>query len=373
MGAHPNRPPSRKGLALFAAVAALTFPGWARAQADPPQIAAELLEPHLVDIGGGRRLNLHCIGSGSPVVVFEQGGEGFISNWARVQPAATALTRTCFYDRAGFGYSDPPDKPVTAISVTDDLHALLRAAGVKGPVVLVGHSVGGFYATMYADRFPAQVVGLVLVDPGFSGQGPSPTTERDQANIRRGEGYLVSCAALAREGRLTQANLKENRCYALPADATPPEARYILHAVTRPYWYEAEESQSVNYSTAADGLSVSQRQETEARHGFGAMPMIVLSSDIPSADDWWSDAEKADIARRWRAGHEQLAARSSRGRWIVVPGSRHFIQKDRPQAVIDAITKVVREARGGGAGAAAADGLNLRSIPVGSARTARLR
>jgi pimeloyl-ACP methyl ester carboxylesterase len=331
--------------ALVFGLALLGLSSTAWAQAKPAAMPAELVQPHLVDIGGGRRLNFHCIGSGSPTIVFSQGGDGMISNWAKVQPAASALTRTCFYDRAGFGYSDPPDKPVTALSETDDLHALLRRAGIKGAVVLVGHSIGGFYATMYADRFPREVAGLVLVDPGFSGQQMHLTPEREQAYIRRGEGYLVACAALAREGRLTQANLAENRCFPLPRNSTPQEVPYILHAIVRPYWYEAEESQSVNYFSGDDGPSVSHRQETEASHAFGDMPMVVLSADHFEGDDWQTEAEKQASGKHWRAGHQKLATRSSRGRWTIVPNSDHYIQKTQPRAVIDAIDDVVRAVR----------------------------
>jgi pimeloyl-ACP methyl ester carboxylesterase len=309
---------------------------------------AELLQPRRLDIGGGRRLNFRCVGSGSPTVVFEQGGEGFISNWAKVQPAVSALTRTCVYDRAGFGYSDPPDQPVTAISVTDDLRAALDKAGLRQPVVLAGHSVGGFYATMFANRFPARVAGLVLVDPGFSGQELLLSTQRQlvvQANIRRGEGYLMRCAALARERALTADNLAQNRCITPPAGSTPEEMRYIVHAITRPHWYEAEHSQSVNYFSGDAEPSVSHAQEMKASRSFGDLPMIVLSREKVLPAPWRTAEENEAGLRNWLAGHQKLAARSSRGRWTVVPGSDHFIQKDKPQAVIDAIAEVVAAAR----------------------------
>lgn len=315
-------------------------------------IAPELLEPHLVRLADGRRLNLHCVGSGSPTVVFEQGGDGMIFNWAKVQPAVAAVARTCFYDRGGFGWSDPPLYPVTARSVTDDLHALLGRAGIRGPVILVGHSIGGFYATMYADRYPSEVDGLVLVDPGFSGQGLGMTAEREafgQANVRRGEGYLLRCAELARTGRLATANLAENRCFSLPADADEPTARrYALHAITSPHWYEAEHSQSVNYFSGDGELSVSHRQERDAARSFGAMPLVVLSRDRVESDSWRTAEEAVAFREHWRAGHAALASRSSRGRFAIVPGAGHFIQKDQPEAVIDAILEVLDMVRTGG-------------------------
>lgn len=342
---------SRRPIACLAALfLALGF----QASAAPPASAIThgLLEPRLVRLPDGRRLNFRCAGSGSPTIVFEQGAEGMIFNWAKVQPAVSAMTRTCFYDRGGFGWSDPPRYPVTAQSVTDDLHTLLDRAGIKRPLILVGHSIGGFYATMYADRYPSEVAGLVLVDPGFSGQTLGLSPERQafgQANVRRGEAYLLRCAELARTGRLTAANLADNRCFSLPADAADPKPRrYALHAVTKPHWYEAEHSQSVNYFSGDGDLSVSHRQERDASRRFGAMPLIVLSRDHVENDSWRTPEERAAFQEQWRAGHVALAGRSSRGRFEIVPRSGHFIQKDRPEAVIDAVREVLRLVRAGG-------------------------
>jgi pimeloyl-ACP methyl ester carboxylesterase len=324
--------------------------------AQPAGMDPQLLKPHLVRLADGRRINVHCVGRGSPAVVFLQGGEGMIFNWAKVQPAVSAITRTCLYDRGGFGWSDPPRYPVTALTVTDELHDVLSRAGVREPVVLVGHSIGGFYATMYADRFPQAVAAMVLVDPGFAGQSSGAEGERavvEQGNFRRGEGDLVRCAELARRGKLDAGNLAEHHCYTLPSDARDAAtAAYALHAITGPHWYEAEHSQSVNYFSADGDLSVSHQQERDAARSFADMPLVVLSRDIWVDAPWRSPADAQSYRDRWRAGHVALAARSSRGRFAIVPGSDHFIQKDQPDAVIDAIREVVTAVRDGGRTAA---------------------
>jgi pimeloyl-ACP methyl ester carboxylesterase len=204
---------------------------------------------------------------------------------------------------------------------------------------------------MYADRFPGEVAGLVLVDPGFAGQGSGMTGARgdaDQANIRRGEGYLLRCAELARQRRLAATNLDRNRCFPVPDDAPGPQGRaYALHAVTGAGWYEAEHSQSVNYFSGDDELSVAHAQERAAARSFGDMPLVVLSREQVMSSGWRTPQEEQQVLERWRAGHRALAARSTRGRFEIVPGAGHFIQKDRPEAVIAAIREVVMEARTG--------------------------
>ncbi len=336
-------------LALLCTLVLLLTPISAVAQARSTSIDPRVLQPSYVLVEPGRRLSFNCIGSGAPTVVFEQGGEGMIFNWAKVQPALSQLTRTCFYDRAGFGWSDPPNYPVTGVSVTDDLRKLLAAARVEGPIVLVGHSIGGFYATLFADRFPAQVAGLVLVDPGFAGQdlGASPAVRaRDQLGMRRGEGNLLRCAELARLQRLSVSNLTANQCFPLPTDvATDEERLYALNAITRPHWYLAEHSQSVNYFSSDEELSVSHKQERDAAQPFGEMPVVVISAGSVEEHAWRAKPEVSDEHRRWIAGHAALAARSTNGRHQVVTGAGHFIQKDQPDVVIAAVREVVEKLR----------------------------
>jgi pimeloyl-ACP methyl ester carboxylesterase len=123
----------------------------------------------LVTLPGGRHLNLFCMGSGTPVVVFEAGGGDDSLSFRRVQGRLAAITPVCSYDRAGMGFSDPSDAPSTASHVVNDLHALIRQAAIPLPVVLVGHSDGGLYVAFYAADFPHDVAGMVLIDPDRPG------------------------------------------------------------------------------------------------------------------------------------------------------------------------------------------------------------
>jgi pimeloyl-ACP methyl ester carboxylesterase len=119
---------------------------------------------HLVDVGG-RRLYVHCTGSGSPTVVLVSGLAETSVYWGGwIAPAVAQKTTVCAYDRAGQGWSDPPASPQDGMAVATDLHTLLANAQIPGPYVVVGHSTGGVYSRIFAARYPDQVAGMVLLD-----------------------------------------------------------------------------------------------------------------------------------------------------------------------------------------------------------------
>ena len=125
----------------------------------------------LFDVNG-HQIYLSCVGTGSPTVVLESGGNDPAAPWFAIERAVAPFTRVCAYDRpntAGSA-SDPVPTPVTVQDAVDDLHALLAAANVPGPYVLVGHSLGGLINRLYASTYPDEVVGLVLVDASHEEQ-----------------------------------------------------------------------------------------------------------------------------------------------------------------------------------------------------------
>jgi pimeloyl-ACP methyl ester carboxylesterase len=156
------------------------------ARAAPPTVSVTQGDfAGLVDIGAGRRLYLECRGTGSPVVVLEAGYRSSARIWSQdlhqaavprtmVLAGVAAFTRVCAYDRPGTvvslndnvrpSRSDPIPMPRTAPDVVADLHALLSAAGVPGPYVFAGHSLGGLFVRLYASTYPHDVRGLILVD-----------------------------------------------------------------------------------------------------------------------------------------------------------------------------------------------------------------
>ena len=287
----------------------------------------------MVDIGNGRKLNLYCVGSGSPTVIFDSGlgvGSGTLS-WNRVQPSVARFTRACSYDRAGYGFSDPGPLPRDSDAIVSDLRALLDRAGIAPPYILVAHSIAGLYEPLFADHYAQDVAGMVLVDPSAAGQEElmasqlpkySAYEEAQAANLHKCADDPTQRACVEPDDPHLSATL----------NAT---IRAMLRAPTA--WADpASEFDSIE----KDGSEVS-----SAAHGYGAMPLIVLTSleNIKTMQALMgaSNSQITVVSNSWSALHDQIAAQSTRGINCVVPNAGHFIQTDKPDVVIDAIREVM--------------------------------
>ena len=136
----------------------------------------------LVD-AGGFRLNLYCMGSGSPAVVFDSGWGDWAPVWSKVQPEVAKWTRACSYDRAGAGFSDPGPMPRTSVRIARELHTALHRANIAGPYILVGNAFGGDNVRTFADLYMDEVAGLVLDDADSGDVRPkTPAIARNTSN-----------------------------------------------------------------------------------------------------------------------------------------------------------------------------------------------
>jgi pimeloyl-ACP methyl ester carboxylesterase len=152
----------RLALGSFALLAAWCVTGLAMAAGSwgtPPR-------GEMVNVDG-RQQRIVCEGqavAGVPIVVFESGIYSGSADWGYIQPEIAKGGRTCSYDRAGMGWSEPSKNPRDSASMARELHQLLEAAGERGPYVLVGHSMAGLLTRAFLSQFPNDVAGLVLID-----------------------------------------------------------------------------------------------------------------------------------------------------------------------------------------------------------------
>ena len=300
-------------------------------------------KPHrLVDVGG-RKMNLYCSGQGATTVVFDapSGDAGW--NWFKVQPAVAKHTRACVFDRAGLGFSDPAKRPNTSENVAEDLHKLLAGAGVKPPYVLVGNSLGGANVQVYAYRYPAEVKGLVLVEPQHEDE-TSRLDKASQGNLQKVYAMVAQqnkyCLAAAEKGFRPGSEERMN-CVGNPADVYGPAlGAAVASATSRPaYWRTAIDEW--------DAIKVSDEQLRKLRRPFGDLPVVVLTRGVSpyavpgkpqSALNKAMEDENAAIQK-------ETAALSTRGRQRVVPGAGHVIHADKPEAVVEAVLEVLGQVK----------------------------
>jgi pimeloyl-ACP methyl ester carboxylesterase len=291
----------------------------------------------LVDIGG-RRINLHCLGDGGPTVVLMAGLSSWSAVWYKTEPAIAKMTRVCAFDRAGYGFSDPAPRPQILSEVVDDLHAALIAGSIPGPYVLVGHSLGGLEARVYAQRWPKEVVGMVLDDTSPAGEGLIDEDQPGFDEVVGRESYAAGklhCALLAAHGPLEPSRPEYKDCsFTLPSD-TPAAFRKIAPQFYTAYYFADQVSLMSSVFT--------HRYDSVDRRGLGAMPLVVLSAD----NSWGAPAGAPFSQAYWVALHEALAHLSSRGVHRIIH-SGHEIQLEEPQVVIEAVDEVLRELQTGG-------------------------
>jgi pimeloyl-ACP methyl ester carboxylesterase len=280
------------------------------------------LEGRLLDVGG-HTMHIDCTGEGSPTVILDSGlGDSYLS-WRKVQPEIAKFTRVCSYDRAGLGYSEPSSQPRTSKVIAEELHALLQAASVSPPYVIVGHSMGGYDVRVYTSRYRNEIVGMVLVDASHPDQ-----ENRFPAELKNMEG------SWHREAQFIASTMP----FGIPRLLGLCDNDAVTRAANC-NWHSARE-QLAEMSAFPDSAA-----ETAQTGSLSDLPLAVLSHDPdkPSSDLPPDLAKSTNEA--WEKMQEQLAHLSTRGTQTVAKNSSHYIQIDRPDVVIDAVRNVVGQAR----------------------------
>jgi pimeloyl-ACP methyl ester carboxylesterase len=286
----------------------------------------------LVDIGTCV-LHVHVQGEGAPAVILEAGIAATSLSWALVESDLAACCRVVTYDRAGLGWSGPARSPRTPGVIAQELRTALQVLGVNGPFVLVGHSFGGIVVQSFARRFPAEVRGLVLLDP-FDPAEWCPLSPQRKAMLDRGIRLSRRGAFLARMG-VVRASLR----FLLAGNQIIPRLAARL-------------------SSGHGGSSLTGRLAGEVRklprelwpaiawHWCQAKNFEGMARHLESLAE--SAAEAADIQLEESLPVSVLLAEDGGERqfpsaWDVqrLPGSGHWVQLDRPDLVVAAVKRTI--------------------------------
>jgi len=291
----------------------------------------------LVDVGG-HCLHIMAAGEGSPVVIFEAGGAGWSLDWYPVLVEVGKFTRACAYDRAGYGWSEPGPLPRASGQITSELHALLVNAGLEPPFVLVGASFGGHTVRLFADRYPAEAAGMILVDArheDIDSKMP-PAWQKLQQNGRNM--YQVMGMA-SRAGLLKWLGR-------IMGDRAEPPALQVLPPELRPVYLEAGYQPKYFESNLAELASVaeSDAQVRESR-SIRNLPLVVVRHGMPDLFAQMPADQAAEAEQVWQALQTDLLTISSNNRLMVAETSGHNIPLDQPGLVVEVIQEMVDQYR----------------------------
>ena len=254
-----------------------------------------------VDIGG-RRLYLESMGAGTPPVVFESGSACGAASLRNLALAVQHFTRAICYDRAGIDQSDPAPTPRTSRDIADDLHRLLDTAAVTPPYLLVGHSIAGLHLRVYAQRYPSDVAGMVLLD----------VVHPDQWQRELG---------------------------LLPApDANEPSALTVMRRTITAEW--------ADQTNTAEGLDIAgSAAQVRAAGTLDAIPLVVITAGIDTWEAGFPREVAAELEQDWRWMQHELVALSTRSRQVLATESDHSIQDCQPELVVAEIHRLVELVR----------------------------
>jgi pimeloyl-ACP methyl ester carboxylesterase len=263
----------------------------------------------MVDIGT-HRLHTVVIGEGSPAVVIDGGIGEQCGGYRALQDRIASSTTVVTYDRAGYGSSEAGPLPRDSGTAADELRALLTELNIPGPYVLVGHSLGGLNVEVYANRYPNDVAGMVLLDP----PPLSFVLGRDFATLMSmAEQMTVEWQAIADRG--ADSEDAQERAEAVFFRMLASEHREMFDTSAR----------------LAEGIET-----------FGDIPLVVIAAGVPNP---MFGEDAVAYQKYWIEQSRVLSAKSRRGEFVLAKESTHQLHIDAANLVAERVLSVLEEAR----------------------------
>jgi pimeloyl-ACP methyl ester carboxylesterase len=288
-------------------------------------------------------MHVHQLGYGVPPIILEAGIAASSLNWSILQPKLAALASTFSYDRAGFGWSTSTGRQCRLSQMAEELHQWIDTLRVPKPYVLVGHSYAAYILRVYAQRFPEELAGIILIDPLTPEEWIKPRRFQ-RWQLRRGVWFSRVGAALGSIGvnrfclwLLQRGNSAVPRrvlsVFGARASETghrilgelaklPPETVRLI----RERWSHAEFFLTMaRYIRTLPAAAAEASQSQVPAH----IPVTVISG-----------AHQPPVRM---AEHQAVAAHSLHGRHLVAANSAHWIHLDQPELIVEAFCEMAEK------------------------------
>ena len=262
------------------------------------------------------KIHLHCVGEGSPIIVFDSGVGGSHMDWINVQSSAGELTQACSYDRSGYGWSEMGIKPRTSKRIVNELTQLLKKAKKEPPYILVGHSFGGLNMQLFARANPDNVIGLILIDSIHVEQ------------YKRFEDAGIEIPTVNTTRFLLGSKDQVTR-------GMPEEYKDIAYKLVR-----SDKALSSMFNELRN-INIS----TEEIKNANEMPDIPVTV-ITHGKKVWDSAMFKNMEEIWLELQAKLSKSTSKGKLLVAEESGHNIHLNQPKLILDEIIIILKKNKG---------------------------
>jgi len=274
---------------------------------------------------GGFKLHINCSGSGEPTVILDAGMGSFSTFWTFVQQGVEKFTQVCSYDRAGLGWSEKSPNPRTSKYIAEELHRLLNIE-THPPYLLVGHSFGGINMRLYANTYPEEVFGVILVDSAQEKQ------EDRFADLQIRFPFLRPTLL----ERMLESNifvyLGIRRLYDTLNGTSYPEP---INDVIMAKMLSSKHLTTDEFTPYKESL----KQVGESHNSLDNKPLTVISRGKEDDDS----EHMKEVGKIWNVCQNELAQHSKICKRVTAEKSGHMINLEQPEIIIDAIRDMVDE------------------------------
>lgn len=282
----------------------------------------------LVD-AGGYNLHLVKVGTGSPTILLEAGSGETSLSWRQIPDELAEFATVVSYDRAGYAWSEPANSDRTGENIVRELHTALEKEGIHGPYLLVGHSLGGMYARLFAETYRDEVVGLVLID------ARPEDDARDTAEILKQEKFVGNPSASTLKLIKHSGLLRLLKDELLNGQVAKEDREQFVNVIAKGSFFEAKEEEGNWAGTTEDAIR-GQR--------LGSLPVRIIARGM--AQDYAQAGISEEGGRKlesiWQAGQQKMLGISTDSQLIVAEKSGHMVIHDQPELVVETIRSLLK-------------------------------
>ena len=286
----------------------------------------------MIDVGGrGMHMNIKGIKTSLPPVLIETGTGNWSYDWSNIQEELSKHTLVITYDRAGYGWSDPPPSGFNIDMTINDLNNILESSKIDTPVILVGHSVGGIYSRLFADKYPDKVSGMILVDSRnefFSEQAKTYNERFFETQDQKMNQFLSQIGIVRLFGEIIFPDT-------MPDYLSPK--KYVNVHWDKPFFKVLSEE--------IKQIKVSEKL-LEDTQSLSDKPLTIITPtdvELQATELGFSEQEAWNLEDKWIESQKKLTDLSTNSEFILVNNSSHSVMYDQPKIIINAILKMAEE------------------------------